>query len=385
MGNIFEFHWHTNNLLFPILMALSFDGRYISTLYLKNKNPIILSFLMFSGQIFSGILAIIVLFRSKMRKKKKKENNDEQPILGINPNIIIQHEKSDIKNSRWDILIFFSISVLDYLSFILLNQNILINLALNLRIIQIFFISLFAFFILKTRLFKHNLVSLILIVMGVTGLTYFEFKLELWKYFLFYLAAFFCNSLRIVLIKVLMEKWYYLPYFILPIIGTTGMICLFASLPLFPLVGLEGFSFHESIKEPLIKTFKDIYQILFFFAIFICGLLFGLFGTLTNFHFTPCHVGIGDTLSSLILLVMLKWGHPSWEIVVSLICNSIILIGVIIYTEILVINLCGLNKFTNREIQKRAEEKENTPSLGTLIPQNNDIQSCNSKLSNQMN
>lgn len=388
MGKLFEFHWHTNTLLYPILMALSFDGRYTCTLYLKNKNPIILSFLMFSGQIFSGILTIIVLFRSNICKKKKKENNDDKAILGIKSDILIQNEKSKMKQSRWDILIYFSISFLDYLSFILLNHTILDNnLSLVLRMIQILFISLFAFFILKSRFYKHNLISIILIVMGLIGLTFFEFKLELWKYFLFYIGAFFSNSLRIVLIKVLMEKWYYSPYFLLPIIGITGIVCLFASLPLFPLISLEQLSFHNAMKIPLIETFQDIYQILLFFGIFIFGLMFNLFGTLTNFHFTSCHVGIGDTLSALILLVILKKDRPVWEIIISFILNSIILIAVIIYTEILVINLCGLNKFTIREIQKRAEEKENIPS-GILVPENYDTQNItigSSKSTNKMN
>lgn len=389
MGKLFEFHWHTNNLLYPILMALSFDGRYICTLYLKNKNPIILSFLMFSGQIFSGILTIIVLFRSNIYKKKKKENNDDKAILGIKSDNLIQHEKSKIKQSRWDILIYFSISFLDYLSFILLNHTILDNnLSLVLRMIQILFISLFVFFILKSRFYKHNLISIILIVMGLIGLTFFEFKLDLWKYFLFYIGAFFSNSLRIVLIKVLMEKWYYSPYYLLPIIGITGIACLFVSLPLFPLISLEQLSFHNAMKIPLIETFQDIYQILLFFGIFIFGLMFNLFGTLTNFHFTSCHVGIGDTLSALILLVILKRDRPVWEIIISFILNSIILIAVIIYTEILVINLCGLNKFTIREIQKRAEEKENIPPFGILIPENNDTQNItigSSKLTNKVN
>ena len=81
-------------------------------------------------------------------------------------------------------------------------------------------------------------------------------------------------------------------------------------------------------------------------------MMFNIFNTLTNERLSPIHYGIGDILSSLVL--MTSFGSDKIFLRITLGCIIIlILVSCLIFTEILVLSFCGLEKYTSSYISER--------------------------------
>ena len=87
------------------------------------------------------------------------------------------------------------------------------------------------------------------------------------------------------------------------------------------------------------------------------GLVFNISGTLTNHRLSSSHVGIGDTLAGLILIVIFKINSILF-LVLSFFINLLILIACMIYTEIISCDCCGLKRNINNEIYLRGIEEK---------------------------
>ena len=69
--------WNTNSLFFPILMAIAYPLRYISTNQLpKNYSPLFFTFVMFSAQVTGGIFELIVKANTKNTSPKYIDDNN---------------------------------------------------------------------------------------------------------------------------------------------------------------------------------------------------------------------------------------------------------------------------------------------------------------------
>ena len=95
------------------------------------------------------------------------------------------------------------------------------------------------------------------------------------------------------------------------------------------------------------------------------GLLFNVLGTLTNHRLSSSHVGIGDTLAGLILIIIFKL-KDIVSLIISFFISLIILFACLIYTEIIVIDCCGLKHNTVTEIFQRGVN-ENTDTEDALV------------------
>ena len=76
-------------------------------------------------------------------------------------------------------------------------------------------------------------------------------------------------------------------------------------------------------------------------------------------HYGPTHRVITDAFSSVITLCFLmgkvKYGYL---LVIQIFGELFILLGVIVFNEIIVFHFCGLDTNTEKEIRKRALQKE---------------------------
>lgn len=357
MGLI-SFKWNTNYLICPILMGISFGIRYTFTNKISGSiHFLIFSLVMFFGQFSCFIFEIIL-------KKRSKSNSQE--VVNVQYNQFIERDHCTI---RWDFLLLFCASFLDLLSFSILGyvKNIgtrhdesIDSLSFALRMTQTLFLTGLTKLILKIQLFKHNIMAIIIIFIGITALVIMNIYSDSWGIFGIYILGYFLNALRISIIKILLDKWYYSTYKLLFIIGSIGIFLVVLIMPFSLLIKSGTFTF-KSIYVNSFQIFKyEKISILYIVIVYLMGLLFNVSGTLTNHRLSSSHVGIGDTLAGLILIIIFKL-NDIVSLIISFFISLIILLACLIYTEIIVIDCCGLKHNTVTEIfQRRVDENTDT-------------------------
>ena len=362
MGLI-SFKWNTNYLICPILMGISFGIRYTFTNKISGSIYfLIFSLVMFFGQFSCFIFEIIL-------KKRSKSNSQE--VVNVQYNQFIERDHCTI---RWDFLLLFCASFLDLLSFSILGyvKNIgtrhdesIDSLSFALRMTQTLFLTGLTKLILKIQLFKHNIMAIIIIFIGITALVIMNIYSDSWGIFGIYILGYFLNALRISIIKILLDKWYYSTYKLLFIIGSIGIFLVVLIMPFSLLIKSGTFTF-KSIYVDSFQIFKyEKISILYIVIVYLMGLLFNVSGTLTNHRLSSSHVGIGDTLAGLILIIIFKL-NDIVSLIISFFISLIILLACLIYTEIIVIDCCGLKHNTVTEIFERGVD-ENTDTEDALV------------------
>ena len=160
-------------------MGISFGIRYTFTNKINSSiHFLIFSLVLFFGQFSCFIFEIIL---------KKRSKSNSQDVINVQLNQFIQQDHCTI---RWDFLLLFCASFLDLLSFSILGyvKNIgtrhdesIDSLSFTLRMTQTLFLAGLTKLILKIELFKHNIIGIIIIFIGITTLLK-VFMLILFKY-----------------------------------------------------------------------------------------------------------------------------------------------------------------------------------------------------------
>ena len=350
-----SFNWQTNYLLIPLAMAIMFDIRYIVTDSYKtiicpgNDNKtmntgiaILNTMIMFLGQTTNGLLELL---RPNSKNKGKR---------------IV---------SKYQYLWLFVAASLDLASFIFLNLIIgasVGDLSLVLRMSQTLFIGLLMYPILKAKLYKHNILAisvitfcLIIFIIAEGNAGKAGNALNNILNVFYYLISYFLNSLRIVVMKVLMEKYFYSTYKELLIIGIIGNVEILIGLFFEMIIHTkDDNSYLYTIFIIIIpKIFFQFSSSAYFITMYLSGALFNTFGTLTNELLSSAHVGIGDTLAGLMYVFVKKVNVEVGYIVLDIILNIIILISCFIFTEIIILHFWNLKRDTTNAIADRANEE----------------------------
>ena len=343
-----SFNWQTNYLLIPLAMAIMFDIRYIVTDSYKtiicpdhddddktmNTGIAILNtMIMFLGQTTNGLLELL---RPNSKNKGKR---------------IV---------SKYQYLWLFVAASLDLASFIFLNIIIgasVGDLSLVLRMSQTLFIGLLMYPILKAELYKHNILAISVITFCLIIFIIAEGNNILNVFY--YLISYFLNSLRIVVMKVLMEKYFYSTYKELLIIGIIGNVEILIGLFFEMIIHTkDDNSYLYTIFIIIIpKIFSQFSSSAYFITMYLSGALFNTFGTLTNELLSSAHVGIGDTLAGLMYVFVKKVNVEVGYIILDIILNIIILISCFVFTEIIILHFWNLKRDTTNAIADRANEE----------------------------
>ena len=350
-----SFNWQTNYLLIPLAMAIMFDIRYIVTdsyktiIYPDHDDKtmntgiaILNTMIMFLGQTTNGLLELL---RPNSKNKGKR---------------IV---------SKYQYLWLFVAASLDLASFIFLNLIIgasVGDLSLVLRMSQTLFIGLLMYPILKAKLYKHNILAisvitfcLIIFIIAEGNAGKAGNALNNILNVFYYLISYFLNSLRIVVMKVLMEKYFYSTYKELLIIGIIGNVEILIGLFFEMIIHTkDDNSYLYTIFIIIIpKIFSQFSSSAYFITMYLSGALFNTFGTLTNELLSSAHVGIGDTLAGLMYVFVKKVNVEVGYIVLDIILNIIILISCFIFTEIIILHFWNLKRDTTNAIADRANEE----------------------------
>lgn len=313
---------------------------------------------------------IIVLF-SRIRNKKQSNNNN------INNHMQLYNtlkDNKDTKNGKHRISSFFKImlqiSLLDFFCQLLFLVYVLIFNTDNvierknqnfLLIIDILSRFLFCRFILETYFYRHHIVSMIINFVVFIILGFFDFhtifaqvNIELSFYFVFLIILTIAYSLEDVLNKIALSRESLTPYsllfykgvFQIPLVIITSIIIIFIENPFTLFFNLNNnFKLYVLGRRALFIIFN---------------ILRSLFLVKVIDKFSSQHLSILKVLESLFMfcyfLIVNEYENEVVHIPVILVSFLILTFTSLVYNEILVINICGLQDYTQHGLDLQAEK-----------------------------
>ena len=354
-----------------------------------NKHPLIMGFNAGLGMSLSIVPFLIVKTKSHREIKKDKSKdafltkaNNISPLIDLD--YLEKYDKKKLRTQKY--LILLVCAFLDFsqkfLTFFL-NKLVIFNI----WIFNIVFISLFDYLILKTKLYRHQYISCIIIVLLGIGATVVGFlkdndkagiKLSLC------IGIKIIYSLAIVLSKFLMDHRSCTPYEvtfyegIFALIVNSILLGIFSHIPLsdkykqmdvlFKLTEYNG----KIYIDHFIAAFKDMktVEILLFILSVIIHLISNLFGHIVVKYCTSSHIIIYLIIGEFGLVLGKEQG---WHEIVQFSLFCLALFALLIFTEIIEINAYSLEKDTKKNIELRErieEEADKVYALNGKIPQN---------------
>ena len=192
-----------------------------------------------------------------------------------------------------------------------------------------------------------------------------ENELENWPYFLFIIGKYILLPLEDVINKVLLTDEFLLPHYLMFYRGIfnfimLGILSASVFLPESKLVIFSYFSQFTTDKEKHIQILvKVIFTILSFFRAFCLLRVIDIF--------SPQHVSFLNTTFSLYQLFKCRTKSRDDKFITSIdaIFLLIIILGTLIFNEIIILNFFGLNKNTKKNyiIKEQLESKELSKSF----------------------
>ena len=323
---------------------------------IATKNPFILNIYTSVGMIFSFIPYLILKYRSKT---KSISSNASQIQSKLNIEFIHSdlYEEIEIDQSKKYKLIICS-SIFDFLQVLLLTIF-CIYCNYNLWIFDILFMSLFSNLILKTKLYKHQYFSMIIII--ILG-----FILNIIKYFnlgdtnnkvdpfelSMKLLSEICLSLSMVIVKYNMEKTYCSPYEICIWEGLIGLILNIIILVIVNQlrVTISGIEYPNNFYE-LFDNY-DINDLIICFVELIMNAIYNIVIFVTCDFFTPFHI-----LITSIIKEFYSYLQTDGNLVLNIlgICILIFIAFMfLVFVEIIELNFWNISYNTKKNIELRS-------------------------------
>ena len=377
---------HINKyIIFALIAGLS--KCFVSIMVYKFKNyakynehPLIIGFNAGIGMSLSIIPLIIVKVKSHREIKNDKLNLNKTSSLKVantattlvDLNYLEKYDKKKLRIQKY--LILLACAFLDFaqkfLSFFL--NKLIIN---NIWMFNIIFISVFDYLILKAKLYKHQYIScIIIVVLGIaaTAVGLYEDKDNIVLRLVLCICIETMFSLSIVLSKFLMDHRSCSPFEvtfyegIFSLIVNSILLAIFTNIPITD----EKGELNELLKltkykgkiyiDHFFNAFEEmtVGEVFFFILSAIGRLISNLFGHIVVKHYTSSHIILVLILGEMGLAFKKQQG---WKEIVQFALFCLALFMLLIFTEIIEINACGLEKNTrkNIELRERLEEDDN--------------------------
>ena len=338
------------------------------------------------GEILSGFLVLYT--KLKMRHLQKKETITTNRNKTIEPELIY-NDLSLKKNIK---LLIFVVSILDCLGrsymiifLFIFDKSILekhhIKWIISVDLLaRIFFCRL----MLKTKLYKHHKISIYICIFGFLIMAFVTFQriifekdgeynhLNSWFYIIFTIMQKFLFSLEDTISKILLTNKFVLPHYLMFFKSIITFFFYIIIMIILLSTSKITIGHLQSIME--IKNFRLYIGFIIFKIVFGFLLGFSLFKVIDIF--TPIHIGFLNIVSSLFEIIKLTSEESESEYIlyylIFIICFVIIGIGGLIFTEILIVNACGLNEYTKAGILIKEKLDRTPPNSSVLVDINDD-------------
>ena len=373
---------------YPVLMGISYLILNLSLFFIRvmpipssssseDKNfyyhPILMTWIMFLAKSFIFIFYIIKRCRTKEQK-----------------NHSVRITKTNL--FFWMLLLWILDSFATTTTSILRETH-LSFFELAIKGLFIFFSTMISIYKLGYKYYKHHYLGIIVIAIGIVIytvndiITNFDDIKKLKKNVIIYALITICVQISIAgqecSEKYLMHYKYIYHFLLISLEGFVGTF--FCSISFIPTSIMDcpdnvyfcsnEYPTHKQRKiEPFIYTMSYIFKhprvLVMIIAVLLSMISFESFRILTNQRFSPGHRSIADVygafLEFIIMSIFQYFGLFKLKpekisfYVVSVIGYAFILVGVLIYLEIVIIHILGLDVNTEDKIEERAMKDRNT-------------------------
>ena len=351
-------------ILIPIFGGIAMlIYQYIFEFFPKNEiisqNPFLLNIYFSIGMIFALIPYLIFKNRNKQVNNTYDNSNLKKDESKLNIDLIYDESSNTIKTNKYRYIILSSIC--DFIQTLLYNLF-TIKCVYNTWFFDITFISLFAYLFLKMKLYKHQYISMIIIIifgLGLNIIEYFKFdeeenKIDFFETIMKLISEIFF-SLVVVISKYNMEKNYCSPY---EICVWEGAITLFLHIICLVVTNLIGPTIFD-IKYPdnFFEYFEnyDIYDFIICLIVIIISIIYNILFFLTCDYFSPFHILITSIIEE-----CYNYFQINEDLTLNILgITTLILIGFtfLIFIEIIELNICNISFYTKNNIVKRSKEE----------------------------
>ena len=351
-------------ILIPIFGGIAMlIYQYIFEFFPKNEiisqNPFLLNIYFSIGMIFALIPYLIFKNRNKQVNNSYDNSNLKKDGSKLNIDLIYDESSNTIKTNKYRYIILSSIC--DFIQTLLYNLF-TIKCVYNTWFFDITFISLFAYLFLKMKLYKHQYISMIIIIifgLGLNIIEYFKFdeeenKIDFFETIMKLISEIFF-SLVVVISKYNMEKNYCSPY---EICVWEGSITLFLHIICLVVTNLIGPTIFD-IKYPdnFFEYFGnyDIYDFIICLIVIIISIIYNILFFLTCDYFSPFHILITSIIEE-----CYNYFQINEDLTLNILgITTLILIGFtfLIFIEIIELNICNISFYTKNNIVKRSKEE----------------------------
>ena len=320
------------------------------------------------SDLLSGILVIITKKLMKSTSEEIKENKTGSSRK-------IYNNKNDTNKKRKKYLLLFGICLIDFLGrataliYYLFGNIDTYEEEKNTWLFPIDVISriIFSKIILKTKIYKHHYISLILIIIGFIPMFFIGIlNLNKWILIIFYVLRRLAFCIGDILTKRLFEKELILPQNLMLYKGIFALIIhCFIFFPIIFLTHLIPFAKGSKFFIDDNWTEKNM-KILLILLLFIRNIVI----LQIIFIFSPIHIGFLDIiikyLNYIVFVIFVGWNDGNYKknilpgpeiisLIIYLVLYIFIIFGTLVFTETIIINKCGLNEQTMPGLLEKLE------------------------------
>lgn len=363
-------------LILPIIAGILYLPHSIVANLTEVKNHYIIYSICSSLGMSLSIIPLLIS-RIKMRNSMSNKNlirelNEKNKIKESKLQIELIYNKSINEIKRYKFLYIFFSSLIDFFESLLAAIIINSDIKINFWILDILFLSFLSYLILKTHLFKHQIISMIIIIIIgiIIDLLFGNLKDAFHNIFFIITRTFceFCYSLSQIINKYCMDVQFSPPYEVCFFIGVFSFFFFSISLIISSNIPCTlDYCSIQNEKTDLryfdnfmiyISKFNIKELFLFILDMIIIGLI-NILNILTIKYFTPCH----SIIIVVIGRIILNFEKIIFDFDLSYILYIILLIftlfGILVYVEIIELKICGIQNYTNNNIEKRGIEDIN--------------------------
>ena len=322
----------------------------------ENLHPILYCLIYSLGLSLSFILLLIYKRRNKNKSRMNSEKIEQNyPNAPANNK---EQEKGISAKNKFLMILF--VSSIDYIAMFLSSYFWITDKNyINTWPVNIIFMTLFSYWILKTKLYKHHYLAIATII--IFGIIYniimdvFTYE-NIAKNYKHYISFFFTEilfSLNYFLIKYFMHIKYMISYEILFYEGVFELaLGIITYIITTSINKLDNFiDFCKEIKEnPL--------QVLVIIGLIIINFLYNTFLFIIIDAFSPFHIFLSNVLSEFIVFIYTFFefneNYDYTKIILGFILLILCLFMILVYIEIIELNFCGLSNMTIKNIELRA-------------------------------
>jgi hypothetical protein len=338
------------------------------------------------GEMLAGILVLITKIKMMYLKRKYVQNSIKKFSKKA-------YKDLSLKNSKNKYILLILMSILDFLGRGIDFLYLLIFNTINLEprhiswLISVDILSRIYFCrsVLKLKIHKHHKYSLILCSIGFFIMTIFSLQsiffdkkgeyntFKNWVYIMFIIAQKIFFSSGDIMSKILLTDKFFLVHYLM---FYKSFICFLFFIILIPILfstsNLRYSNFEKLFQTGDIHTHILLKIFLIILAFFGCFSIFKIIDI-----FTPIHVGFINVVFALLEVIRFAVSSDGKEhliyIIAYIICLLVIGFGTLIFTEIIIINVCGLNEYTHEGFLIKEQLDQFPPESTVLFDESNYI------------